>query len=321
MNHNAFWTELQTSGGAGRSECPDPARATTTVGTYRASMRRPMGVRSRRPDGWAKRYPLFTASLKESDTTYSEDFAEAHVTAISAHIVVPLVLKYFPVNSVVDVGCGVGTWLREFEQHGVSDYLGLDGADVPTHLLDIPVSRFRAMDLGRLTDVGRSFDLAVCLEVGEHLPENCAKQLVSALVHAAPIVLFSAAVPGQTGTCHINEQWQSYWARLFAHHDYKCVDCIRPFIFGDERVQWWYRQNAVIYCQPARCPEGFEPITSAYDLDRVHPAMFSLHHVQRQPARQLTDRELLGTLFRVMYRKLGSWRAKNGRRTRRGDVS
>jgi len=245
------------------------------------------------------------------DSVYSEDFAEADLSATSAEVVVPLTLKYFPARTVVDVGCGVGAWLREFERHGISDYLGLDGAYVPTHLLQIQASRFRATDLDQLTDIGRSFDLAISLEVGEHLSESCAEQFVSTLVRSAPAVLFSAAVPGQGGTLHVNEQWQSYWANLFSQHNYICVDCIRPFIFSDERVQWWYRQNTVIYCQRTHCPAGFEPVMSVYDLDRIHPAMFSFYQrrwgeeremlmarLNRQPTGRKSLAALLGALRR-----------------------
>jgi hypothetical protein len=51
----------------------------------------------------------------------------------------------------------------------------------------------------------KRFDLAISLEVAEHLPEGSAGALVSTLIEAAPVVVFSAAIKGQSGTNHINE--------------------------------------------------------------------------------------------------------------------
>ncbi len=191
----------------------------------------------------------------------------------SAGVIVPLVLNLFKITSVVDVGCGVGGWLEEFARGGINDYLGIDGAYVPAEMLKIPARTFRAEDLARLTNVGRTFDLACSLEVAEHLPESCAEQFVGMLVKSAPVVLFSAAVPRQGGTAHVNEQWVSYWAEKFKCRGYVAVDCIRPAIYGNPQVDWWYRQNVLIFCRPEFCPAGFEPVHRAYDLDRVDPQM------------------------------------------------
>jgi len=191
----------------------------------------------------------------------------------SAGVVVPIVNGFFQPLSVLDVGCGVGGWLKVFTTLGVRDILGIDGDYVDRRLLQIPADQFRAADLSALRDVGRRFDLACSLEVAEHLPGRCAEQFVAMLVGAAPVVMFSAAVPYQGGTDHINEQWQSYWCGLFQKHGYVALDCVRPRIFGDERVEWWYRQNTLIYCEPSKRPEGLTAVSDAYSLDRVDPAV------------------------------------------------
>lgn len=216
----------------------------------------------------------------------------------SASVIVPLVLRLFKVNSVVDVGCGVGAWLHEFVANGVSDYLGIDGDYVPRNQLRIPSERFTSMDLRSITDVGRKFDLACSLEVAEHLPESSADDFVSALVAAAPVVLFSAAVKGQGGRNHLNEQWPSYWAKRFSGHGYSAFDCIRPQIFDDSRIRPWYRQNLLVFCRGDYCPEGYSPLTSAFDLDRVLPDYFEykLQEVTEGKSASIAARHLLGNL-------------------------
>jgi hypothetical protein len=156
-----------------------------------------------------------------------------------------------------------------------------------------------------LSDIGRRFDLACSLEVAEHLSPSVADQLVLALVKAAPVVLFSAAIPRQGGTSHVNEQWASYWAEKFKRHGYVAIDCLRPALHGDRRVDWWYRQNALIYCVPERCPAGHTPVRSLYELDRVDPDMIE-HLFTPQSGTDATGmiRRALPVLGAAMLRKL-----------------
>jgi SAM-dependent methyltransferase len=191
----------------------------------------------------------------------------------SARVVVPLVLKVFPCTSVLDIGCGIGTWLKAFDENGVHEHIGYDGNHVTRDMLLISSESFRPCDLRFPPSIDRRFDIACSLEVAEHLPDTTADALVTALVRAAPVVVFSAAVPGQPGPGHINTQWQDYWAKLFIRHDYKPTDFLRPQIWGDPRVCWWYQQNVVVYCDPAHYPAGHRAPRS---LNMVHPSLYSM---------------------------------------------
>jgi len=175
---------------------------------------------------------------------------QADGSARSAATVVPLVLSIFPAKSVVDVGCGVGTWAAEFLARGVQDVWAVDGDYVDRTRLRIPQECFHARDLKSPLQIGRSFELAVCLEVGEHLPESRASGLVADLTCLAPCVLFSAAVPHGGGTGHINEQYLPYWVKLFEAHGFQGMDAIRPWILGNDSVEWFYQQNIVMFAAP-----------------------------------------------------------------------
>jgi SAM-dependent methyltransferase len=194
-------------------------------------------------------------------------------SAASAEVIVPLLLSEFPAGSVVDVGCGLGTWLAVFERQGVRDLLGIDGGYVQPETLRIDPSRFRAVDLRRPPDLGRRFDIACSFEVAEHLPADCARDFVRLLTRAAPVVAFSAAVPNQGGVHHVNERPQSYWAGLFAAEGFVAIDPVRPAVRGDHRVEWWYRQNLLVYCEPARRPERHPPLSEPLYLDLIDPGM------------------------------------------------
>jgi hypothetical protein len=165
----------------------------------------------------------------------------------SARAIVPLVMELLHPSSVVDVGCGRGAWLRVFQELGVRSIRGLDGTYVELGSLLIPEPCFTPIDLSGDFRIPGKYDLAISLEVAEHLPPTNAGHLVSELVNCAPLVLFSAAIPGQGGVHHINERFPSYWHRLFAAHGYAVMDPIRPRIRHDRSVDFWYRQNLVLY--------------------------------------------------------------------------
>ena len=96
----------------------------------------------------------------------------------------------------------------------------------------------------------------MCLEVAEHLPETAAASLVESLVNLSSVVLFSAAIPMQGGTNHINEQWPEYWRRLFQVHGYRMLDLIQREIWKNAAVKFWYRQNTFLFvADRAKCPQ------------------------------------------------------------------
>lgn len=194
----------------------------------------------------------------------------------SARAAVPLVLQWFRPQSLIDIGCGQGTWLAEFRAQGVADVHGVDGDYVERDKLEIPGERFVAFDLTRPFAVDRRFDMAMSLEVAEHLPPANAGGFVASLVRLAPIVLFSAAVPQQGGMNHVNEQWPEYWAKLFAQHDYLPIDCLRRSLWSRSEVEWWYAQNMFFYAQRS----FLEAQPSLLAAHRECPTALSLVHPQ-----------------------------------------
>ncbi len=205
----------------------------------------------------------------------------------SAREILPLVLGVVKPASVVDIGCGTGNWLAIAHELGVAEILGIDGSWVKGQLA-IPGENFLEHDLTTPLNLDRRFDLALSLEVAEHLPASSARSFVQSLSDAADVVIFSAAIPGQGGRRHLNEQWPAYWAELFADLGYQCYDFLRPKIWNNQRVTWHYAQNSLIFAREgSRHPFG-EPITP---LPLVHPILWS-----SQVARMKNPGKLLESL-------------------------
>jgi SAM-dependent methyltransferase len=180
---------------------------------------------------------------------YNKDFFDSRYSGAleSARVVAPLVCDLVHPRHVVDVGCGRGAWLRAFQEIGIEFVQGLDGDYVDRDTLLVPPEHFVAADLAELTKLPGKYDLAICLEVLEHLSPKSGYDIIAALTEAAPAVLFSAAIPGQGGANHVNEQWPEYWCRLFAARGYRMLDPIRRRIRDNKRVEWWYRQNVLMF--------------------------------------------------------------------------
>lgn len=216
-----------------------------------------------------------------SDTLYSEEFYRScfEGSVASARQIVPFLKTITNCKSVVDVGCGLGTWLSVFDECGVSDFLGIDGAYVNQEKLLIPRDKFIPADLNDPPELQRSFDLAICLEVAEHLPSTAESKLIRYLTNLSPVVAFSASIPFQDGTGHINEQWLEHWIQLFQARSYAPIDCIRPKFWNNPQVEWWYPQNMILYVEESA--RANYPLLTGLDdskelLSYVHPR-FLLH--------------------------------------------
>ncbi len=169
----------------------------------------------------------------------------------SAQSMIRCLNSWITPESVVDFGCGRGAWLAEWSEAGVHDVVGVDGDYVDREKLLVPESSFVGADLGKTVSLGRRFELAQSLEVGEHLPIEVSPSLVESLTTHSDLVLFSAAVPGQGGEFHINEQPPIFWQKLFADRGFTAYDCVRPAVSRDTSIEPWYRYNTVLYANAA----------------------------------------------------------------------
>jgi SAM-dependent methyltransferase len=239
---------------------------------------------------------------------YNHDFYETadRTAAASADGLIRHLAEALPIRSVLDIGCGRGVWLAQWLRRGATTVVGVDGPYIDGSRLAIPQPSFVARDLAATFSLDRQFDLVQSLEVAEHVSESCADIFVDNVVRHGKLVLFSAAVPGQGGEHHVNEQPWEYWRRKFAARGYEVFDHLRPRVRSDDSIYFCYRFNSFVFAhqsivetlpaaiRAAHVPAG-EPLRNEVSLW----LQFRFAAVRSLP-QSLVDR-----LARVKYRASG----------------
>jgi hypothetical protein len=226
---------------------------------------------------------------------------EVPSSSLGAAHIVPVILRVVGnLESVVDVGGGTGAWLHVFRQHGVNRVLLVDDPSVAAGLL-VERDEFLPCDLNANVPELPRCDLAVCVECAEHLQPGRAESLVACLTGAADVVVFSAAVPGQCGNGHINNQPPDYWRELFARHGFVRHDALRAHLLHEPEVPWWYRQNLFLFARPGvlpHPPEDFLPD----EFELIHCSIIA---ALRRPGLRATSRQLVLSLARAIRSRIG----------------
>lgn len=214
---------------------------------------------------------------------YNTEWHRRHETKTeaSADRILPILKSVLPLQSVLDVGCGAGIWLQAAQRLGVETILGIDGPWTDVAQLRIAQDAVRVVDLEKPFVLGQRFDLAICLEVAEHVSREGGEELVCGLTAHADVVLFGAAIPFQGGFRHINEQWQSYWADRFQSRSFHHFDLVRPQVWDEEDVHFWYKQNALVYINKYRqdliaSAEAYQKrkAVTPFPVDMVYPDLY-----------------------------------------------
>lgn len=203
---------------------------------------------------------------------YNQAFYDAGRNGMqkSAHEIVPVLVDMLKPASVIDVGCGEGWWLQEFDNLGVKRLVGIEqnvehiaAGELVKHDLERPIP---------LREMNEQFDLCLCLETAEHLPPQRAHGFVRELCHLSDAIIFSAAIPRQGGNHHINEQWASYWAQMFNEFSFEGSDYLRWKFWDNKSIEVWYRQNIILF---QRGGTTWSHNQKVYDV--VHPTLWGYY--------------------------------------------
>jgi SAM-dependent methyltransferase len=220
--------------------------------------------------------------------------------------IVPILTNIFKPASVIDVGCGIGTFLYCFKEQGIKEVLGIDGKWADKKLLSkfLQPSEFLEQDLSEDINVERQFDLAMCIEVGEHLSKEDAEKLVKNLTRLSKVIIFSAAIPDQGGQNHINEQWTEYWQQIFKKYDYRFLDVLRPLLWDEEAIQWWYRQNMFVVLHNSLGIEDFNfpAVEKGKIFNYVHPCLLKVKQTEIDKIK--TGKLPVTSYLKMLYKRI-----------------
>jgi 2-polyprenyl-3-methyl-5-hydroxy-6-metoxy-1,4-benzoquinol methylase len=152
-------------------------------------------------------------------------------------------------ETAIDFGCGNGMLIEQLFSLN-KKVLGLDIAKAAIELAAEPIKNFILCEDITTSLFKGKFDLVISLETAEHLPPDCSEQFVENLVnHASGTICFSAAIPGQGGDGHINEQTPEFWFLLFEIHGYEIdtnlTNKFRRYLKKNNCI-WWYSNNVQI---------------------------------------------------------------------------
>jgi SAM-dependent methyltransferase len=188
------------------------------------------------------------------DLIYDADYYERTVAgpaAESAQTIAASIVSGFAPKVVFDVGCGTGALLAALARQGCTVF-GVEyskAALAYCHGLGLDVTRFDIEN--DPYDDSRRFDVAVSIEVAEHLPDPSADRYVDLLARADRAVVFTAATPGQGGNDHVNEQPPEYWVAKFRvrgfHLDEGLTNAWRDRWSRSGCVREWYYRNLMVF--------------------------------------------------------------------------
>lgn len=192
-------------------------------------------------------------------------------TEHSARVISAWIQNNLEPKSVLDLGSGAGYYLREFEQLGI-EALGLEAspAGIASSGKNVLALTY---DLRRPVHLSRRFDVVMCVEVAEHIPNRSSAVLVESICsNADRFVVFTAAPPGtDPGTDHINCQPEEFWFSLFRARGFilradLSEDLRRTANLADIAI-WWKSWSWCLQREKATA-DGLNPILPRDGLER-----------------------------------------------------
>ncbi|ADY52864.1 hypothetical protein Pedsa_2316 [Pseudopedobacter saltans DSM 12145] len=228
---------------------------------------------------------------------------EIHNTK-AARAFLPFLYEYLKPTSAIDIGCGLGTWLQVLKENGTSEILGVDGDHVDKSKLKIFQNEFLAHDLCVPLILNKKYDLSICLEVAEHLPEEKAEIIIDTLTNSADTILFSAALPFQGGQNHINEQPFAYWVTKFNKRGFIVKDVFRQKIWDNPEIEWWYKQNMFLI---VKSNEKQDIIADYYHPERYLQIIHERSRLNRQYFNIIQGKIQALTALKILIKSLIRW--------------
>ncbi len=168
---------------------------------------------------------------------------------------IPALKKVTGFNSIIDIGCGTGHYLRYCLDNGITDVFGLEGSPHAFESLLVDKNIVVMHDLRKPYTFSRKWDIAISIEVAEHVDKLYTNNYIKILTDSSNIVILTAAQPGQGGTAHVNEQTPEWWKEKFGKFGFTLDEEATNHLKNEIRnakanggyVTDWFEPNILIF--------------------------------------------------------------------------
>lgn len=194
---------------------------------------------------------LYQKGLLSHDTIYGEQYYE-HMDRESAindsEQFANAVLSEYSPASIIELGCGTGRLLYPYQEEEL-EVRGVELSSIAQKVSRLSSNHFEEYDLTDPYYPEREYDIVLCIEVLEHLPESAADTIVDSICRSAPVAIITAATPGQGGTHHVNEKPHNYWINKFENRNMRHMpekaEIIKSRLDLNELV--WIKENLLVF--------------------------------------------------------------------------
>lgn len=183
---------------------------------------------------------------------YNENYFKSEIFNFDYEAIAKAIIEVYKPKSIIEFGCGKGDLTKSLARHGI-EIIAIDGYSNPD-FSKFPQITFSSLNLNDelevttfLSKLNSKFDIAISLEVAEHLNPVISSSLINWMTSLTDIVIFSAAVLEQGGDGHINCRPREFWYKEFQNNGFMISDKIREKLRYNKRVGPWYRHNIIDY--------------------------------------------------------------------------
>lgn len=155
------------------------------------------------------------------------------------------ILEAYPdVETVVDVGCGMGDYTRAFISKGIQ-CTGYDGNPCTSQLTE---GLCDVKDFAVPVDFG-VFDLVLCLEVGEHISKEYEQVFLDNITKASKkYLLLTWGLEGQPGWGHVNGRSNEYIISEVKKRGFRYEPKKSQFL-RETAEHWWFKSTIMAYAK------------------------------------------------------------------------
>lgn len=193
------------------------------------------------------------------DSAFFAEWGPGHERYVrSAEIIAGVLQALYRPRRLVDLGAGCGVYGHFFSALGV-ETVSIDGVTPPSEHSYPMTLHVRDLTAPFENEWG-AFDLALCLEVAEHIPEELSDVFLDNIARFSDRLILSAAQPNQGGHHHVNERPKRYWVERLARkgfaYDRKATGRIQTALAAARPPYMWMAEQISVYDKAAGAKSG-----------------------------------------------------------------